>query len=196
MPWCSPLILHLSFNEGHGRTIHDSSPSALHVELDPSSPLSNDGATLAGEPGWVTGQGAVCGAALVSPFAIILRWGQSSARMLWGYVHFLRDCVSPACLNIQEMMTDGRGDCFTLERVPFGQAVTISVWALLHSDNQGGPGGGGQIINCHSDGGNDGSHTEALVIETTTRYVILTSSPPHPYTPHIIITSPHYHLTS
>ena len=94
MPWCSPLILHLSFNEGHGRTIHDSSPSALHVELDPSSPLSNDGATLAGEPGWVTGQGAVCGAALVSPFAIILRWGQSSARMSWRYVHFERLRIS------------------------------------------------------------------------------------------------------
>lgn len=109
MPWCSPLIMHLSFNEGHGRTIHDSSPSALHVELDPTSPLVGDGATLAGSPGWASGGDAVCGAAL-------------------------------------EMMTDGRGDCFTLDRVPFGQAVTISVWALLHSDTQGGPGGGGQIM--------------------------------------------------
>jgi hypothetical protein len=130
LPDCVPLILHLPFNEGSGRTLHDNSPQGLHVELDPSSPWSNDGAALAGEPGWVKGNDAVCGSAL-------------------------------------ELMTDGIGDCFTLDAVPFGSAVTISLWALLHSDESGGNGGGaGQIINCHSDGENSGGHTEALVIET------------------------------
>ena len=129
MPWCTPLIMHLSFNEGHGHVIHDSSPSRLDVTLA-DSPWATGTATLAGSPGWATGRDAVCGSAM-------------------------------------EMMTDGVGDCFTLDAVPFGEAVTITMWAMLHTDGQSGHGGGGgQLINCHGNGGNDGSHSEALVIET------------------------------
>jgi hypothetical protein len=126
MPWCAPVVLHLSFNEGYGSTLHDSSPQETHVVLGDET---NDGATLAGEPGWVRGQEAVCGSAM-------------------------------------EFMTDGVGDCFTLESVPFGEAVTISLWALLHSNGDGGTAGAGQLINCHGDGANGGGHSEALVIET------------------------------
>ena len=46
------------------------------------------------------------------------------------------------CGSALELMTDGpdglpEGDCFTLDRVPFGRAVTISLWALLHTDEAG-----------------------------------------------------------
>ena len=41
------------------------------------------------------------------------------------------------CGSALEMMTDGVGDCFTLNHVPFGQASTISLWAFLHSDEAG-----------------------------------------------------------
>ena len=39
------------------------------------------------------------------------------------------------CGSALEMMTNGEGDCFTLDAVPFGSAVTISLWARLHSDD-------------------------------------------------------------
>ena len=132
MPWCTPLIMHFAFNEGHGHIIHDASPNGLHVALG-DSPWGGESGTLAGAPSWARGRDAVCGTAM-------------------------------------ELATDVggsmQGDCFKVESVPFGEQVTISLWAKLHSDAQGGPGGGGQLINCHGDGGHSGGHTEALVLET------------------------------
>lgn len=128
MPDCAPLILHLSFNEGSGRTLHDSSPEALHVELDPSSPLSSD--TLAGEPGWVRRYEIQCclhtNRSFSNPTAT-----QYMNRIAPEQVKG-NDAV---CGSALEMMTDGEGDCFTLDAVPFGSAVTVSLWARLHSDD-------------------------------------------------------------
>ena len=63
MPWCSPMILHLGFNEGHGHTIHDSSANRLDVHLGDESPF-HAGNVLSGEPAWATGRDAVCGTAM------------------------------------------------------------------------------------------------------------------------------------
>ena len=132
MPWCSPMILHLGFNEGHGHTIHDSSANRLDVHLGDESPF-HAGNVLSGEPAWATGRDAVCGTAM----------------------------------ELKGNATTDVGDCFEIEGVPFGQAVTISMWAQIRTGGTGGPGGGGQLVNCHGDGGNGGGHSEALVLESS-----------------------------